>query len=218
MHLKDQAYEQVRDLVLSGELAPGDLLSERQLVSRLGMSKTPIRVALERLDRDGFLEILPQRGARIREPTEREIVDYYDFRIALESWIVKRATGHARKRDLQKLNRIVARQQKLLPGTGEAIVAPYTALDAEFHQALAETAGNAEIVKTMQTQRDKLALVLSIILRRNPEWLLTTTAEHERIVQAIESHDADLAEREIVEHLEHGKDFLTHSLAAMSTS
>src|SRR5262245_34249233 len=152
MHLKDQAYEQVRDLVLSGELQPGDLLSERQLVQRLGMSKTPIRVALERLDRDGFLEILPQRGARIREPTAQEIVDYYDFRIALESWIVARAATTRTKRDVQKLQRIVARQERL--GTGEAIVKPYTELDAEFHLALAEIAGNQEMIRTIRTQRD----------------------------------------------------------------
>jgi DNA-binding GntR family transcriptional regulator len=213
MHLKDQAYEQLRDLVLSGELQPGDLLSERQLVQRLGMSKTPIRVALERLDRDGFLEILPQRGARIREPTASEIVDYYDFRIALESWIVTRAASERTKRDVQKLQRIVARQRKL--GAGAGIVAAYTALDAEFHLALAEIAGNQEMIKTIQTQRDKLALVLSIILRRNPEWLVSTTAEHERIATAVEAGDADQARREIAEHLERGKQFLLNSLAAL---
>src|SRR5262245_6882312 len=218
MHLKDQAYEQVRDLVLSGELAPGDLLSERQLVSRLGMSKTPIRVALERLDRDGFLEILPQRGARIREPSPREIVDYYDFRTALESWVVARVAREHSKRDMQRLNRILNRQRKLLPEKGEAIVKPFTELDAEFHQALAEIAGNQEMIKTIQMQRDKLALVLSIILRRNHEWLVTTTTEHERIVAAIEARDPAAAQREIVEHLQRGKEFLISSLAQLEAA
>src|SRR5262245_31911852 len=109
--LKDQAYEQLRALVLSGELEPGDRISERQLVARLGMSKTPIRVALERLERDGFLEIVAQSGARLRQPGIQEIVDYYDFRIALETWIVRKAAATATKRDVQQLRRLVERQR-----------------------------------------------------------------------------------------------------------
>ena len=68
--LKEQAYRQLLALLMSGELTPESSWSERSLAARLGMSKTPIRVALERLDRDGFIEILPQSGVRLRELTE----------------------------------------------------------------------------------------------------------------------------------------------------
>src|SRR3954453_8796698 len=112
--LKEQAYQQLLDLLMSGELTPDAFWSERQLAARLGMSKTPIRVALERLDRDGFVEILPQRGVRLRELTEDEAVDHYDFRIALETWNVRRVAERVNARELRDLRRIVARQEKLL--------------------------------------------------------------------------------------------------------
>jgi DNA-binding GntR family transcriptional regulator len=205
--LKEQAYRHLLDLLMSDEVPPGTFLSERQLVARLGMSKTPIRVALERLDRDGFVDILPQRGVRLRELTEPEIVDYYDFRIALESWVVKRVAAEAGTGEVRRLRRIVERQRKALDGRGD-VVARYIELDAALHQTLAEIAGNAEVLRALETQRDKLARVLSTILPRDPEWLRSTTVEHEAIVDAIERGDPEAAERELVAHLERGREFM----------
>ena len=178
------------------------------------MSKTPIRVALERLDRDGFVEILPQRGVRLRELTEPEIVDYYDFRIALESWVVKRVAAEAATRDLRELRRIVTRQRKALETGRGDVVARSIELDAALHQTLAEIAGNAEIVRALETQRDKLTRMLSTILPRDPEWLQSTTGDHEAIVAAIERGDAAAAEREIVAHLERGREFMRRAVGA----
>ena len=205
--LKEQAYRHLLDLLMSDEVPPGTFLSERQLVARLGMSKTPIRVALERLDRDGFVDILPQRGVRLRELTEPEIVDYYDFRIALESWVVKRVATEHDAREVRELRRIVERQRKMLETGRGDVVRHYIELDAALHQTLAEIAGNAEIIRVLETQRDKLARVMSAILTRDPEWLQSTTGEHEAIVDAIERGDGEAAEREIVAHLEHGREF-----------
>ena len=206
--LKEQAYRHLLDLLMSDEVPTGAFLSERQLVARLGMSKTPIRVALERLDRDGFVDILPQRGVRLRELTAPEIVDYYNFRIALESWVVKRvATAHD-AREVRELRRIVERQRKMLETGRGDVVRRYIELDAALHQTFAEIAGNAEIIRVLDTQRDKLARVMSAILTRDPEWLQSTTGEHEAIVDAIERGDPAAAEREIVAHLEHGREFM----------
>ena len=206
--LKEQAYRHLLDLLMSDEVPPGTFLSERQLVARLGMSKTPIRVALERLDRDGFVDILPQRGVRLRELTEPEIVDYYDFRIALESWVVKRVATVHDAREVRELRRIVERQRKMLETGRGDVVRRYIELDAALHQTLAEIAGNAEIIRVLETQRDKLARVMSAILQRDPEWLQSTTGEHEAIVDAIERGDPAAAERELVAHLERGREFM----------
>jgi GntR family transcriptional regulator, rspAB operon transcriptional repressor len=206
--LKEQAYRHLLDLLMSDEVPPGAFLSERQLVARLGMSKTPIRVALERLDRDGFVEILPQRGVRLRELTAPEIVDYYDFRIALESWVVRRVAAKAGAREVRELRRIVERQRKLLETGGGDVVSRYIEVDAALHQTLAELAGNAEILRALETQRGKLTRVMSGILPRDPEWLQSTTGEHEAIVDAIERGDGEAAARELVAHLEHGREFV----------
>jgi DNA-binding GntR family transcriptional regulator len=144
---------------------------------------------------------------RLRELTEPEIVDYYDFRIALESWVVKRVAAEAGAREVRELRRIVERQRKALDGRGD-VVARYIELDAALHQTLAEIAGNAEVLRALGTQRDKLARVFATILPRDPEWLQSTTGEHEAIIDAIERGDPAAAERELVTHLERGREFM----------
>jgi DNA-binding GntR family transcriptional regulator len=218
IRLKDAAYEQLRELVLSGQLGPDEWLSERRLVEALGMSKTPIRVALERLENEGFIEILPQRGVRLRALTDEEILDYYDFRIALEAWSVRRACATADEADVAALRAIVTHQLDLLPPEPRADerqvdVLSYIEQDAALHDLLATIAGNGEVVRALRNGRDKLARVLSTILLRNPGWLRSTTGEHVRIVDAVARGEADAAEREITAHLEAGKLFLRGALA-----
>jgi DNA-binding GntR family transcriptional regulator len=123
-------------------------------------------------------------------------------------WVVKRLATEAV--DVRRLRRIVERQRKMLDGRGD-VVARYIELDAALHQTLAELAGNAEIIRALETQRDKLARVMAAILPRDPEWLRSTTAEHEGIVDAIEKGDPERAERKVVEHLEHGREFMRQS-------
>ena len=80
--LKEQAYAALKERILTGAFPSGELLSERQLVAELGgMSKTPIRAALERLEADGLVRISPQQGILVREISIREIVEIFDLRL-----------------------------------------------------------------------------------------------------------------------------------------
>ena len=85
--LKERAYDEIKRMVLTGELNPGTFLAERQLAARLGMSKTPVRSALERLESEGFIRISPQQGAIIRDLSLDEITDQYEIRTALETFV-----------------------------------------------------------------------------------------------------------------------------------
>src|SRR4051794_4236895 len=81
--LKDEAYEKIKGRLLEGDYAPGSFLSERQLAENLGMSKTPVKAALERLESEGFIAVSPQQGIVVRELSVREIADQYEIRAAL---------------------------------------------------------------------------------------------------------------------------------------
>ena len=78
--LKEQAYDELKALILAGEFATGSFLSERALADRLGMSKTPIRTALERLEQERFITISPQQGVVVRELTLQEIIMIFVLR------------------------------------------------------------------------------------------------------------------------------------------
>lgn len=212
VHLKDEAFNAVRALLLSGELAPGSFVSERQLVARLGMSKTPIRVAMERLARDGFVEILPQRGVRVRELDLREIVEHYELREALEVWTVRRVAERITDQQIGDLRTLVSRQRELRervdagPRRPDPMTATsYIELDAELHETLAEIAGNREVARVMSTLRQRISRVIADIILHNRPLLVSSIAEHQRIVNALAKRDADAAAEAMLKHLEMGK-------------
>src|SRR5262245_51497417 len=91
--LKDRAYEKIKTQLLTDEFPPGTFLSERRLAGSLGMSKTPVKAALERLATEGFLSISPQQGIVVRQPSIQEIADLYEIRAVLESYALRTLAG-----------------------------------------------------------------------------------------------------------------------------
>src|SRR5262245_27959269 len=91
--LKERAYERLKHGLLNNDYPPGTFLSERQLAENLGMSKTPVKAALERLESEGFITVSPQQGIVVRELSVSEIADLYEIRAALESFTLKSLAG-----------------------------------------------------------------------------------------------------------------------------
>src|SRR6266567_4439531 len=91
--LKDRAYELIKQRLLNNDYPPGSFLSERQLAENLGMSKTPIKGALERLESEGFITVSPQQGIVVRELSVHEIADQYEIRGVLESYTLRSLAG-----------------------------------------------------------------------------------------------------------------------------
>ena len=205
LHLKERAYQELRALLLSGELPPGSLISERQLVARFEFSKTPIRVALERLERDGFVEVLPQRGVRVRGLSDKEIADHFDLRIALESWVVRRLGDSTERIDWSAVEAALAGQREAVETDDRE---RYALTDADFHDSLAVLAGNDEIVRVMRIQRERLFRIIVRIHEHDARRLTISTREHRGIVAAIRRHDADRAEARMRAHLGWGRRFL----------
>src|SRR5215471_20538734 len=91
--LKDRAYEKLKLRLLNNDYPPGSFLSERQLAENLGMSKTPVKAALERLEAEGYISVSPQQGIVVRELSVHEIADQYEIRAALESYTLRTLAG-----------------------------------------------------------------------------------------------------------------------------
>lgn len=201
--LKDHAYAALKRLILTEELPPGSFLSERQLVEMLGgMSKTPIRAALERLQADGLVAISPQRGVLIRETSLQEIIDTFDIRIALEAFVVDRLAGRLTAEQQRALDENLARAEACVHAGDEA---GYAELDAEFHLLLATFLGNNEIIDVIRRNRDKLARVSLRVLRRDRGRMVTSHADHSAIAGALRTGVGAEAARLMREHLEYGK-------------
>lgn len=88
--LKEKAYQELKKLIISGELTHNEVITERALAQRLQMSRTPIRSAVEKLEADGLIVNTPNKGIFIIEVSLNKVVDFFDFRMAIESYVVRK--------------------------------------------------------------------------------------------------------------------------------
>jgi DNA-binding GntR family transcriptional regulator len=200
--MKEQAYAEIKRGILGGAFPPGSFVAERQLAAGLGMSKTPVRAALERLEAEGFVTISPQQGIIIRELTVHEIADHYEIRAALETYVVRTVAGRLTADQAERLQANLRAQAAVLH-TNDVLRA--MALDAEFHTLLCEFLGNQEILRVMGQLREKGQRVITKVFQMNVGRIASSYEEHRAIADAVLRGDAALAARLMEEHLEYGK-------------
>jgi DNA-binding GntR family transcriptional regulator len=187
--LERRVYEQLRDEILSGLLAPGAQLVEARIAADVGVSKTPVREALIRLQRDGLVEIQPYRGARVIDPVPDDIREILEFRLVLECHVARDLARRQPPEDLERLERTIAEGRNALAGDDSSRV--HAAL-TEFSDILAEASGNRRLGKALGELRTILLLIGNTSLR-SPGRAARSLAEHERIVAAIRAGDPNEA-------------------------
>jgi DNA-binding GntR family transcriptional regulator len=203
--LKEQAYERLKHGLLNGDYPPGTFLSERQLAENLGMSKTPVKAALERLESEGFITVSPQQGIVVRELSVHEIADLYEIRAALESYTLKALAGKMKPDQVARVHENL-RAYAALRNTGR--VAEGVELDAEFHMQFVEFLGNGEILRVVTQLREKMQRVVTQVFRLSPTRIDTSYDEHTAIAAAVIDGDGSRAAELIVRHLELGKQLI----------
>lgn len=199
--LKQRAYVELKRQILSGVLLPGTLLSERQLATALDMSKTPVHAALERLEADGLITVAPQQGIMVREVSPQEIADHFEFREALETFVVQRLAGRLTLGQIKRLNANLSEHRRAAR-TGD--VERNMRLDAEFHLLLCEFLGNIEITRVMSQLREKVLCVIRQITSRFPARLEAAHQEHQAIVEALIDGNPQVAVQSMRDHLHTG--------------
>jgi DNA-binding GntR family transcriptional regulator len=200
--MKEQAYAEIKRGILGGAFPSGSFVAERRLAAGLGMSKTPVRAALERLEAEGFVTISPQQGIIIRDLTVHEIADHYEIRVALETYVVRSAAGRLTPEQGERLQANLRAQEASRDAND---VLRTVALDAEFHTLFCEFLGNREILRVMSQLREKIQRVITKVFQINVRRLANSYEEHRGIADAVLRGDAPLAARLMEEHLEYGK-------------
>jgi DNA-binding GntR family transcriptional regulator len=206
--LKEKAYIELRKLILDGNLKPGEFLTERTLVEMLGMSRTPIRSALERLDVEGLAKYTPNKGLVVAEISLDRAIDFYDFRIAIECFVVKKLSERSwSEADLDWMRNNLKEQEECLKNNDfEA----FTVADYAYHQKLAQVNENSEILQTMEQLQDKLYQIALKVLRKNRTRIQESYEDHVRIFNHIIHGEAEEAANEMEKHLEYGKRILIY--------
>ncbi|GAA3605543.1 GntR family transcriptional regulator [Flavivirga amylovorans] len=202
--LSAQAYNKVRAMIMSKELAPGQKIVQDKLAETLGISRTPLRSALQMLEGEGLIVSLPRKGVIVKEFSDVEIVEIFDCRMALEGTAVRLFTNHARPYEIKRLRDLFS---PFLDGDIDNTT--YQHADAKFHNMIMEGSGNGFLHRLFQ-QGNLLVCIDLIGLIRLPN---ETLPEHLAIIEAIEKRDADLAESLAKEHLNKTKQLILKKIS-----
>lgn len=204
--LKEKAFIHLRKLIMNGELKPGEVLTERMLVEMLEMSRTPIRAALERLDAEGLANYTPNKGLVVAELSLRKAIDLYDYRIAMECFVVRKlASMELEKSDVEWFEQNLREQQIYVEQSDYGL---FTEADTLYHRKLVEIYANSEIIQAMERLQDQLYRIAIGVLRKDRARISVSYDDHLRIFRFIQEGDAEKASQAMEEHLEFGKRIL----------
>jgi len=199
----------LRDLILSGALRPGERISELQAVDTIGVSRTPVRMALVRLEEEGLLETIPSGGFMVKSFSERDILDSIELRGTLEGLAARLAAERGVSvRDLEPLRECLAQIDELVAPDPISIEAfsSYVALNARFHALLADLSRSAPVIRQVERAcampfASPSGFVMAQSALPEARLILLLAQDHHRIVvDAIENRESARAEATMREH------------------
>jgi len=191
----DFVYESLRDAIWDGRIAVGERVREEEIARNLGVSRTPVREALQRLHQRGLLVFGAGRGLTVASLSQYQVLQLYAMREILEGSAARFAAQHATAPEIAILWRL---QRELCKAEHDTMA--LVTLNRRLHQAIYEAAHNQYLIQTLSVLHDSLALLHSTTFRA-PSRRKESDEEHRQIVEAIEQHNPDRAEEAARQHI-----------------
>jgi len=214
LSLKDRVYQNIKFQIMKGTLKPGTRLLEKELSKAMNISRAPIREAFNRLEKEGFITIIPRKGAAVSNITTQMIEDIFEIRESLESLAVKKSIG---KISIEKLEKVGDSFRKFIdkPTNAENCI-QYLALDKKFHDFLSQNCGNKKLIELLANLQEQIHWLRNISLKR-----ITFTGsvrEHLAIIKALKKNDEKLIIKALLQHLKRAKESSLMEINSWSTS
>ena len=199
--LRQAVYDTLAEMIASGSLKPGQHLVESELAEHLGVSRQPIREALQRLAVDGWVELRPAYGAYVHVPTAEEVAQLLGVRSVLEAYSAREAAQHATGERVARLRQLYDAGVAALAADDEAAI---VVANADLHGYIVQMSGNRVLAELISQVERRVRWYYTPIARpRGKEaW-----NEHDTLIKAIGDGDADLAERLMRAHTERTTEF-----------
>jgi len=198
--LRERILETIRDGIISGVLKPGEKVAEPELAERFGISRTPIREAFRQLESEGYLTVIPRKGAVVVSFSARDVEEFYAIKSILEGYAARMACEKLTSRELEKLVTINERLRHLAD-TGD--IKHFFKVHGDFHDQFIRAADNEklqELITNLVSKFQRLRLT-SLSL---PGRMQVSVQEHDKIIEAFRRKDPDLAEQLVRKNAEYG--------------
>jgi DNA-binding GntR family transcriptional regulator len=204
--LAEGAYADVRSRILDGRIAPGSRVTVRPITDRLGLSATPVKAALVRLEREGLIVSVLNRGFFVPDLGDDDMLEIYELREALDAMAAQLAAERADGAASGLVALCDAQEARLSEGDIDG----YRRLDVEFHRALWQAGGNSRIVRAGEPLLDQM-LLSNALSARQPGRGAASLTEHRAIIHAIAERDAAVASAQARDHIRRSRESYRHA-------
>lgn len=195
--LAQQAFEIIYQHIVTGELRPNQRLVDSEIAKDLGISRTPVREALKRLEAVGYVSILPRGGIAVIDHSTREIQYLYDIRVALETMAVKLACNNATE---EQINKVEEYYNRGVSAMNNGDIDRYKVLHTAFEEELYAACGNKQLLSLVRTYREQYVTRRIARVFTSRDWG-NHLKQHGRIMRALRKRSADRAAKALERHL-----------------
>ena len=198
--LRERILETIREAIIRGSLKPGEKVAEPELAERFGISRTPIREAFRQLESEGYLTVIPRKGAVVTSFSQKDVEEFYAIKSILEGYAARRACQNLSVKEVEKLEAINAKLQQLAE---DSDVKQFFKVHNDFHDLFIKAACNdklCEMINSLVSKFQRLRLA-SLSL---PGRMKISVQEHEKIIEAFRKKDPAMAEKLVRKTAEFG--------------
>jgi len=206
--LRELVLEAIREAIIDGVLKPGERLMEIQLAEELGVSRTPIREALRKLELEGFIVMVPRKGAYVSDISLKDIAEVFEIRTALEGLAAGLAAERITDEELDEIERLLAEKADAI---AKKDVDKLIEVDSRFHEAIYRGSRNTRLASIINNLREQIQRYRATSLSF-PGRMKQSLEEHRDIVEAIQSRDVQLARKVAQEHIENAENSMIESI------
>lgn len=196
--LRDVVFQTLRQAILRGELQPGERLMEIHLADKLGVSRTPIREAIRKLELEGLVLMIPRKGAEVAEITEKSLRDVLEVRGSLEELAVELACERITEEQLEELKHCASGFETALK---DGDITEYAEADVKFHDVIYHATENVKLIQLLYNFREQMYRYRVEYLKRT-EVHQSLLDEHQRIIDSIGKRDKEAAKQAIRNHVD----------------
>ena len=196
--LREVVFNTLREAILTGELEPGEHLMEVKLANKLGVSRTPIREAIRKLELEGLVVMTPRRSAQVAQITKEDLTDVLEVRRVLESLAIELCCKNRTEEDLEAL------RENLRNFTGCVKSNDLTAIartDVQFHEIIYNATGNKRLNQILYNLREQMYRYRLEYIK-DQHTRNTLVQEHREIIEAMEARDVERARKAILTHID----------------
>jgi len=208
MTLREKIVETIRGAIVNGQLPAGTRVAEPDLAERFGISRTPIREAFRQLESEGFITVVPRKGAVVASFSSKDVSDFYDLKALLEGYAARCAVKTLTDKEIARMEAV---NRQMETAAGKRDLRKVLLLHNEFHDIFLKACGNEKlhsIIQGMVMQFQRYRLVLAM-----PGRIEGSIGQHQEIVEAFRKKDGHLAESLVQKNALYGKKILLRELA-----